>query len=406
MPGTPARCSAPTARTLSYRAMKRPGFEADRLAVMAMDLARGTVREIAPRWDRSADNLALVAGRPHALRHRQRPRPARRCSRSTIASGKVREGRRRDGHVGGVSPGTAMRIVIAHDDLDSPAQLYRVRAARRYAAALTAFNADKLAGVALRRGRAVHLRRRRRRDRARLAGQAGRTSTRRRSTRSPSSSTAARRAASATTVSYRWNPQTYAGQGFAAVMVDFHGSTGYGQAFTDAISRRLGRQAAGGPAASGSTRRWRSTRSSTATSVCALGGSYGGYMVNWIAGQMARALPLPRQPRRRVRHPRDGLHRPRSCGSPSGNTAARLRTNPEDYAKFNPADHVAKWKTPMLVIHGELDYRVPYTQGIAAFTAAAACAASPAATCTSPTRTTGSSSRPTRSSGTTRSMPG
>jgi dipeptidyl aminopeptidase/acylaminoacyl peptidase len=47
-------------------------------------------------------------------------------------------------------------------------------------------------------------------------------------------------------------------------------------------------------------------------------------------------------------------------------------THPEDYAKFNPADHVAKWKAPMLVIHGELDYRVPYTQGIAAFTAAQA----------------------------------
>ena len=47
---------------------------------------------------------------------------------------------------------------------------------------------------------------------------------------------------------YRWNPQTYAGAGYAAVMIDFHGSTGYGQAFTDAISQRLGRQAAGGPA--------------------------------------------------------------------------------------------------------------------------------------------------------------
>ena len=48
-------------KTLYYRAMKRPGFEADRFALMAMDLATGSVREIAPDWDRSADNITLSA---------------------------------------------------------------------------------------------------------------------------------------------------------------------------------------------------------------------------------------------------------------------------------------------------------------------------------------------------------
>ena len=83
--------------------------------------------------------------------------------------------------------------------------------------------------------------------------------------------------------SYRWNPWVFAAPGYAAVTIDFHGSTGYGQAFTDAINRDWG----GAPledlrlglAAAGRT----DAQLDTANS-CALGGSYGGFMANWIAG--------------------------------------------------------------------------------------------------------------------------
>jgi hypothetical protein len=74
--------------------------------------------------------------------------------------------------------------------------------------------------------------------------------------------------------------------------------------------------------------------------------------------------------------------------------------NPEGYAKHNPIDHVEKWKTPMLVIHGGKDYRVVGHQGLATFTALQR-RASRASSSTSRTRTTGSSSPRTRSSGTT-----
>ena len=83
--------------------------------------------------------------------------------------------------------------------------------------------------------------------------------------------------------SYRWNPWVFAAPGYAAVTVDFHGSTGYGQAFTDAINRdwggapledlRLGLAAAG-----------REDPRLDTANACALGGSYGGFMVDWIAG--------------------------------------------------------------------------------------------------------------------------
>jgi dipeptidyl aminopeptidase/acylaminoacyl peptidase len=82
---------------------------------------------------------------------------------------------------------------------------------------------------------------------------------------------------------YRWNPQTYAGAGYAVVMIDFHGSTGYGQAFTDAIRGDWGgkplEDLQKGLAAALERYPWLDGER-----VCALGASYGGYMINWIAG--------------------------------------------------------------------------------------------------------------------------
>jgi predicted acyl esterase len=83
--------------------------------------------------------------------------------------------------------------------------------------------------------------------------------------------------------SYRWNPQTYAGQGYAVVMIDFHGSTGYGQAFTDAISQHWGDRPL-----EDLQKGWDAAQKQfdflDGGKACALGASYGGYMVNWIAG--------------------------------------------------------------------------------------------------------------------------
>ena len=82
---------------------------------------------------------------------------------------------------------------------------------------------------------------------------------------------------------YRWNPQVYAGAGYAAVIIDFHGSTGYGQAFTDAISGDWGgkplEDLKKGLAAALAKYTWLD-----GAHACALGASYGGYMMNWIEG--------------------------------------------------------------------------------------------------------------------------
>jgi dipeptidyl aminopeptidase/acylaminoacyl peptidase len=167
--------------------------------------------------------------------------------------------------------------------------------------------------------------------------------------------------------SYRWNPQTYAGAGYASVFVDFHGSPGYGQAFTDSISGDWGgkplEDLQKGLAAALEKYSWLD-----ANRVCALGASYGGYMMNWMSGNWSDPFQCF------VTHA--GIFDSRAMGY----TTEELWFDewehqgppfdvPESYEKHNPVNHVRDWKKPTLVVHGQLDYRVPYAQGIGAFTA-------------------------------------
>ncbi|MCK4766035.1 MAG: S9 family peptidase [Candidatus Aminicenantes bacterium] len=166
---------------------------------------------------------------------------------------------------------------------------------------------------------------------------------------------------------YRWNPQVYTGRGYAAVMVDFHGSTGYGQDFTDSISRDWGGKPLvdlkKGLAAALKRYPWLDGER-----VGALGASFGGYMVNWIAGNW------PDRFRCLVNH--DGnldekfaYYDTEELWFPEWDHGGTPWDNPAGYEKYNPINFVKNWKTPMLVIHGALDFRVVETQGFATFTA-------------------------------------
>jgi dipeptidyl aminopeptidase/acylaminoacyl peptidase len=166
---------------------------------------------------------------------------------------------------------------------------------------------------------------------------------------------------------WRWNAQAYAARGYGVVFIDFHGSPGYGQAFTDSISQHWGdrpfEDLQKGLAAAVAKYPWLD-----GSRACSLGASYGGYMQNWIAGNWPDGF------RCIVNHA--GIFDTRSMyytteelwftewenGGPYYQTT-------EVHERFNPANFVTRWKTPMLVIHGQNDYRVPYAQGIATFTA-------------------------------------
>jgi acylaminoacyl-peptidase len=167
---------------------------------------------------------------------------------------------------------------------------------------------------------------------------------------------------------YRWNPQTYAAQGFAVVLIEFHGTPGYGQAFTDAIAGHWGDRPL-----EDLQKGWAAALAKydflDGEHACALGASYGGFMVNWIAGNWSAPWKCL------VSH--DGIFDNRMMGysteelwfSEWENGHATPWVDPAAYEKFNPANHVAAWNKPMLIIHSERDFRIPEEQGLAAFTA-------------------------------------
>ncbi len=166
------------------------------------------------------------------------------------------------------------------------------------------------------------------------------------------------------TFSYRWNQQVFATAGFVVVMPNPRGSTGYGSKFTDEINGDWGGKAYDDIMAVAD--HVEKLPYVDADRMAAAGGSYGGYMVNWIMGHTQRFKAL-------VSHA--GVYDLPSMG---GETEELWFStwefkgfpwqNPEMYEKWSPSKHVANFKTPTLVIHGELDFRVPYGQGLQLFT--------------------------------------
>jgi dipeptidyl aminopeptidase/acylaminoacyl peptidase len=166
---------------------------------------------------------------------------------------------------------------------------------------------------------------------------------------------------------YRWNPQAYAGAGYAVVMVDFHGSTGYGQAFCDSICGDWGGKPLAdlqkGLAAALARYPWMD-----GDRVGALGASFGGYMINWIAGRW------PDRFRCLVNHDgnldeRMAYFDTEELWFPERDHRGTPWDNPNGYEEQNPLRFVDRWKTPMLVIHGAQDFRVALTQGLGTFNA-------------------------------------
>src|SRR5690606_8768540 len=220
-------------RTLYYRAMKRAGFEAARLALMAMDLRSGKVREIAPDCDRSADGITLSADGKfiYSTAYDLGTHPLFRVD---IASGQV-EKVVAGGNIGGHDlAGDTLAYTL--DNLKTPAQAWVAKADGSQARQVTRNNEEVLARLAFGDY-----------EQFSFAGWGGETVYG--YVVKPANYEPGKKYPVAFLIHggpqgsfgdnfhYRWNPQTYAGQGFAAVMIDFHGSVGYGQAFTDSISQ-------------------------------------------------------------------------------------------------------------------------------------------------------------------------
>ncbi|MDE2434621.1 MAG: S9 family peptidase [Sphingomonadales bacterium] len=359
---------SPDGQWLAWAAMARPGYEADRLVVQLTNLRTGEHRPLAQGWDRSVgsiawtpDSKALIVTAEDVLDN-----PAFRID---LPSGKVTRLKLApkgltEGHIGGVTPLKDGSILFTRDSSANPAEVY-IAAKGKPGIELSHANDAQLAGL-------VPL------NSTRFSFTGANGDTVWGMIHKPANAAGklpvlffvhgGPQGSFNDSWSFRWNPRVFASQDYAVVSVDFHGSTGYGQAFTDAINRNWG----GGPLEDLQKGLAAATARDAALdggNACALGASYGGYMMNWIEGQWPDRFKCI------VQH--DGVFDARAMAYETEELwfdewehgSHTYYDAPGEFEKWNPVNFVAKWKTPMLVITSEKDFRIPYTQGLATFTA-------------------------------------
>ena len=367
---------SPDGRWLAYLSQSRAGFEADKWRVMLMDRASGAARELLPQWDRSTDGFQFTeGGRSLLLVANDRGRDklftvaldAQGMARVPAPVALV-------GDMNNVAPSVSRdgrSIAWLRDAANRPAELW-VRTAQgsrqSVSRVLTHHNDTLVSRLALAPAEDLWFR-----------GANG-DSVHAYFVRPPNLEPGRRyplvllvhggpQGAWLDQWHGRWNYAMFAAAGAAVLAVNPRGSTGYGQKFTDDVSRDWGGRAyedlMKGVDAALATHAWLD-----GTRLGAAGGSYGGYMVNWIGGHTDRFKAL-------VSHA--GVFNLENMygateevwfpeweyGGPFWKDSATLAT----YRRWSPHLSVQNFRTPTLVTHGELDYRVPYYESVSLFTA-------------------------------------
>ncbi|MBI5423137.1 MAG: S9 family peptidase [Opitutae bacterium] len=358
---------SPDGKTLAYRAQERSGFEAERWELKVLDLATGQSRSLTQKWDRSAEAFVWA---PDGKKLYFTAQDAGvepvwaidAASGSASAPARVTSG----GGVFGSLSITADGGVLAFTQASAtrPAEvgaLNLVGADADAPRALSQANAALLAGVQLNALESVT-----------VAG-AGGTPVQMWLLKPPGFDPAKKyplvfwvhggpQGAWMDAWSTRWNPQIWAAQGYVLAMPNPRGSTGFGQKFTDEISKDWGGKVFTDLMA---CMDWLEQQPFIdAKRAAAAGASYGGYMMNWFQGHTDRFRTL-------ITH----------CGV--FNLSSMYGTTEEvwfdewehgipwetpDADKFSPHKFAANFKTPNLIIHNDRDFRVPLNQGMELFT--------------------------------------
>ena len=357
MDTTPA--ASPDGKWLAWTSMARATYEADRLVIKLMDLKSGKITALTDTWDRSIASLAWAANSKSLLVTAQDvlETPLYRVD----LKGKITRLTER-GSITEAVPLKNGGVVYAINSINGPSDLFHMDTKGK-TTQLTNVNADTMAMLdpvnyqkfdfTGANGDPVYG------QIVKPQGATGKLPVLLLVHGGPQGTFN-------NSWSYRWNPAVMASQGYAVVSIDFHGSTGYGQKFTDSIHKNWGgwplEDLQKGMEAVGKIDAQLDTNNA-----CALGGSYGGYMMNWISGNW------PDRFKCLVNHAgifdlRAMAYETEELWFDQWDNGGPWTTR-SDAEKWNPVNHVAKWKTPTLVIHGERDYRIPYSQSLAAFTA-------------------------------------
>lgn len=354
---------SPDGRYIAYLAMTRPAFEADRTQLLVYDRRTQQTRSLTAGLDRSVDFFSWSAdsGTIWFQAQEQLFHATYRVALSGGAPVKVTDGVY-DGALQVSAEGGT--LVVARQATDRPVDLFALDGNGKVRRQLTQQNRDMLSRLALQPAESFW-----------ATGAEG-TPVQGFIVKPPNFDPSRKypvvflihggpQGAWTDSWSYRWNPNMFAAPGYVVVAVNPRGSTGYGQTFTDQITGDWGGRVF--------TDLMNALDHALATypyldetRVAAAGASYGGYMINWINGHTDRFTAL-------INH--DGLFDiPSMYGAteelwfPEWEFGGTPWSNPEGFQRWNPSASAANMKTPTLVIHGGLDYRVPFDQGLAAFT--------------------------------------
>jgi dipeptidyl aminopeptidase/acylaminoacyl peptidase len=354
---------SPDGRYIAYLAMQRAGFEADRTELILYDRSTQQRRSLTSPLDLSVDNFAWAADSKsiYFLAGDQINHSVFRVALNG-APVRITEGSYNSGLAVSRDGKT---IVVAQQAVERPVELFVLDAKGRTLRQLTHVNDDLLKQLALQPAESFWFTGA---EGAKVQGFIVK----------PPNFDASKKypvvylihggpqGVWANSWSYRWNPNMFAAPGYVVVAVNPRGSTGYGQKFTDEISGDWGGKAYT-DLMNGIDYALATYPFADKDRVAAAGASYGGYMINWINGHTNRFKAL-------INH--DGIFNTMSMyGSteelwfPEWEFGGLPWEKPELYEKWNPARFAQNMRTPTLVVHGGLDYRVPLEQGLMTFTA-------------------------------------
>ncbi len=354
---------SPDGRYIAYRAQERPGFESDRWRLMLYDRRTGRTRSLTDALDHWVEEF-VWAPDSQRLYFTVAEGGAFPIYVVTISTGEIRKLVPTGANEGlQITPDGKTLIFLRHG-FSQPAELYRVNVDGSQLTPLTRMNADRLAEIQWGDVRSIWYTGA---EGARVHGwivtPPGFDSTRKYPMivllhGGPQS-------VWADVFHYRWNAQLFAAAGYVLFLPNPRGSIGFGQKFIDEISGDWG-----GKVYEDVMRGVDHVLSLgyvDPNRIGAAGGSYGGYLVNWIAGHTDRFRAL-------VSHA--GVFNLISMyGSteelwfPEWEFRGTPWTNKELYERWSPHNVAQNFKTPTLVIHGELDFRVPVSEGLQMFTA-------------------------------------
>jgi dipeptidyl aminopeptidase/acylaminoacyl peptidase len=355
---------SPDGKYIAYRAMKRPGFEADENQIVLYDRTTGSHEDISAAFDYSVNEMVWSPD-SRAIYLNADDKGNVTIFKISVADKKTSVLQENGFNTSLQLSPDGKTLVFLKQNVNKPTEVYRMDMDGQNLRELTSINKDRVAQLEMNTFEAFWFK------------GAGGTREEGFLLRPPAFDASKKypivflvhggpQGQWGDEFHYRWNAQMFASRGYVAVLINPHGSTGYGQKFTDEISGDWG----GKPYTDlmdGLDYVLKTYSFTDSKRVAAAGASYGGYMMNWMEGHTDRFTCI-------VSH--DGVFNPTSMYGtteelwfPQWEFKGNPYDNPALYEKWSPLKYANNFKTPMLVVHSQHDFRVDVSEGFQLFTA-------------------------------------